>query len=325
MIINPNFHVILTLVPYLLTLLIIIMDLNTLRTLHAIGNYPSIITELSSPATLSKNEINSEFLVLGWKSILKGTGDVSKCGQFLSTSTGQAVSELLKKSLMLWSKVYKNHINNQTGSSSDVMAFKELGLKAHEAVEIEADERDQIILISAEALLMLSATSESFSLLKLLKASNLDWYKNVRCYYPHSNLFLSIFSQVMFIEILINFGQFSLAQDRLQKMKNIPEWKDDVRFLLIEALLGLTSCDANESFGVMDSLYSYQELIQVHGSTPRLLLHLAAAFILLKKFTEAQSTLLQIPQSPETDSIVKANLLVIDSLLNSPNFPSSLS
>lgn len=126
----------------------------------------------------------------------------------------------------------------------------------------------------------------------------------------------------MFIEILINFGQFSLAQNRLQKMKNIPEWKDDVRFLLIEALLGLTYND--ESFGVMDSLYSYQELIQVHGSTPRLLLHLAAAFILLKKFTEAQSTLLQIPQFIETDSIVKANLLVIDSLLNSPNFKSSL-
>jgi hypothetical protein len=147
-----------------------------------------------------------------------------------------------------------------------------------------------------------------------------------------SLLFSSIFSQVMFTEILINFGQFGLAQDRLQKMKNIPEWKDDVRFLLIEGLLGL-HCYENdngdlESFGVKDSLYSYQELIQVHGSTPRLLLHLAAAFILLKKFTEAQSTLLQILQiTPqiETDPIVKSNLLVIDSLLNnSPSFSSSL-
>lgn len=140
----------------------------------------------------------------------------------------------------------------------------------------------------------------------------------------------------MFIEILINFGQFSLAQDRLQRMKNIPEWKDDVRFLLIEALLGLNHSDTNNSdnnnsdnnnsevFNVKDSLYSYQELIQVNGSTPRLQLYLAAAFILLKKFTDAQSILLQIPQSPETDSIVKANLLVIDSLLNSPSFSSSL-
>ena len=133
----------------------------------------------------------------------------------------------------------------------------------------------------------------------------------------------------MFIEILINFGQFSLAQDRLQRMKNIPEWKDDVRFLLVEALLGLHHSDINsdnnsEGFNVKDSLYSYQELIQVNGSTPRLQLYLAAAFILLKKFTDAQSILLQIPQSPETDSIVKANLLVIDSLLNSPSFSSSL-
>jgi hypothetical protein len=151
------------------------MELNTLRTFHAIGNYPSIIAELSSSAKSSnEDEVNSEFLVLGWKSILKGTGDVSKCAQFLSSSN-QAVSEILKKALMLWSKVYKNHINNQMVSSSDVTAFKEIGLKAHEAVEIEQEERDQIILISAEALLMLSATSESFYLLKLLKASNLDW------------------------------------------------------------------------------------------------------------------------------------------------------
>jgi hypothetical protein len=135
----------------------------------------------------------------------------------------------------------------------------------------------------------------------------------------------------MFIEILISLGQFALAQERLQKMKNIPEWKDDIRYLLIEALLGLHqnstdngSSEEVSSFGVKDSLYSYQELIQVHGSTPRLLLHLAAAFILLQKFSEAQATLLQIPSSPETDPIVKANLLVLASLLNSPSFSSSL-
>lgn len=130
----------------------------------------------------------------------------------------------------------------------------------------------------------------------------------------------------MFIEILISLGQVSLAQNRLQKMKNIPEWKDDVRFILIEALLGLYSNTDNEdsTFGVMDSLYSYQELVQVHGNTPRLLLHLAAAFILLKKIPEAQLTLLQIPQSSETDSIVKANLVVLSALQASPNFPTLL-
>ena len=144
------------------------MDLNSLRTLHAIGNYPSIIAELSTTST----EINSEFLVLGWKSILKGTGDVSKCAQFLSS---YAVSEILKKALMLWSKVYKNLQANQASSNADIVALKEIGLKAREAVEIEPEERDQIILISAEALLMSSSPSESFNLLKFLKASNLDW------------------------------------------------------------------------------------------------------------------------------------------------------
>lgn len=130
----------------------------------------------------------------------------------------------------------------------------------------------------------------------------------------------------MFIEILISLGQFELAQERLQKMKNIPEWKDDIRYLLAEALLGLHQNTSEEVsfFGVKDSLYSYQELIQVHGSTPRLLLHLAAAFILLQKFQEAQTTLLQIPSSAETDPIVKANLIVLSSLLNSPSFSSSL-
>lgn len=113
-------------------------------------------------------------------------------------------------------------------------------------------------------------------------------------------------------------------------MKNIPEWKDDVRFLLTEALLGLHTSPSDDSdFGVKDSLYSYQELIQVHGSTPRLLLHLAAAFVLLKKFPEAQSTLLQISQSAENqnteiESIVKANLLLLLALQSSPSFSTSL-
>lgn len=146
------------------------MDLNTLRTLHAIGNYAQIISELPNSSICNNNP---EFLVLAWKSILKCTGDVSKCAQFLGT---RPISDILKKSLMLWSKIYKSHINGTVGNNSDnVKALQELGVKAHETVEIEQEERDQIILISVEALLMLSEISQAFSLLKLLKASNLDW------------------------------------------------------------------------------------------------------------------------------------------------------
>lgn len=147
------------------------MELNTLRTLHAIGNYPSIINEITNSPVKS----NPEYLVLMWKSILKDTGDVSKCAQFLSTTFTTPISDTLKKSLMLWSKIYKNHLINQVVNDSDVMALQEIGIKAHEAVEMDQEEREQIILISADALLMLSATNEAFSLLKLLKASNLDW------------------------------------------------------------------------------------------------------------------------------------------------------
>ena len=144
-------------------------------------------------------------------------------------------------------------------------------------------------------------------------------------------------SQTIFIQILIKLGQIKLAHERLQKMKNIPEWQDDVRFLLIEALLGLYQDDSVDSdsherarFTVKDSLYSYQELIQVHGSTSFLLCHLAAAYTLLGKFSDAQSTLLQIESELELDccdstikSSIQSNLILSASLLN--NSPSSFS
>lgn len=76
---------------------------------------------------------------------------------------------------MLWSKIYKNNTLATSPNVSDVMAVQEMAVKAYETVEMDQEERDQIILISAESLLMLSATSDAFSLLKLLKASNLDW------------------------------------------------------------------------------------------------------------------------------------------------------
>ena len=117
-------------------------------------------------------------------------------------------------------------------------------------------------------------------------------------------------------------------------MKNIPEWKDDVRFLLSESLIGLHSTSDSSIkddgdinlFTVKDSIYSYQELIQVHGPTPHLLIHLAAGYILIGKFSEAQNTLNQIELKEVKDlkdqAVISANLLVTSALLNSPNFSS---
>lgn len=118
----------------------------------------------------------------------------------------------------------------------------------------------------------------------------------------------------MYVDILLQRGQIQSAQDRLAKMKNIPAWKDDVRFLLSEALLNLYHRDSNDR--VKDALYSYQELIQVYGETPFLLLHLAAAYTLIGKHQEASNTLKQIDESSE---IVEANLLVTSALLNNTN------
>lgn len=124
----------------------------------------------------------------------------------------------------------------------------------------------------------------------------------------------------MFIEILIELGQLRMTFDRFEKMKNIPEWKDDIRFLLCEARLGLqqgiTSTEKSTEnfvnfFTPKDSLYSYQELIQVHGETCKLQMLLSAAYAALGKFSEAHSTLLQIRDPDAFDEpVLKANLIV---------------
>lgn len=288
----------------------LLMDLNTLRTLYSIGNY-SAISHSSSESGSSP-----ESIALTFKSLLlsSANGDIAKCTQFISVQLG--VSDLLKRTLLLWAKATLKPANH-----NDVMAFQELAVKAHEAAEIDSEEREQVILTSAEALAKMKALPEAFSLLKLVKASNIG-------------------CQVLFIEILIKLGQIKMAQERLDKMEGIPEWKDDVRFLLIEALLGLhnridlesdTDTDAHNlestsssssNFSVKDSLYSYQELIQVHGQTPLLLLHLAASYALLSKFGEAQSTLLQISSLSSScdssiNSLINSNLIALSALLNS--------
>ena len=106
-----------------------------------------------------------------------------------------------------------NYYSTTNTAPADLMTAQEIAIKAHESAEIDPLERDQVILTCAETALLLNSTEAAFNLLKLVKASNLD-------------------CQVMFIEILLRLGQVGMARGRLEKMKNIPEWKDDVRFLL---------------------------------------------------------------------------------------------
>lgn len=136
----------------------------------------------------------------------------------------------------------------------------------------------------------------------------------------------------MFIEILLKLGQVHMARDRLKKMRNIPEWTDDVRFLLSEASIAFSD-NAEEVddgvereeeegavvFSVKDALYSYQELVQVHGPTTLLLCGLAASFALLGKFTDSQAILAQAARLAPNDANVQANILAISILTNNPS------
>lgn len=139
------------------------MDLNTLRINYAIGAYSSITTSASTTTTTIHTP---ESICLIWKSILRATaGDLTKCVSFLQQST-TTLSDSLKKALMMWSKAYKSR---SALKPDEIVALSGL---AQESSELE--ERDQIILTCAEALLMSSAINDAFKLLKLLKASNLD-------------------------------------------------------------------------------------------------------------------------------------------------------
>lgn len=142
------------------------MDSNsTLRSLYYVGNYSEIVKNYQ------KEKCSIEGISLIWKSILRsgnGSGDeMNKCTKFMSTQSG--TSDLFKQSIILWSKVFLKP------TSSERDSFKELAGKAYEAAEIAQEEREQIILNSIEGLLILNCISEAFSLLKLLKSSNLDW------------------------------------------------------------------------------------------------------------------------------------------------------
>lgn len=119
----------------------------------------------------------------------------------------------------------------------------------------------------------------------------------------------ALFSQAYFIHLLCLRGNFQLAQERLEKMRAIPEWSNDICFQLAELSVALSSAAAasgaeseeefnnnnnnnnSNGFSVNEAIYSLQELIQLYGPSPRLQSNLAALLAVVGKFGDAQATL----------------------------------
>jgi hypothetical protein len=123
----------------------------------------------------------------------------------------------------------------------------------------------------------------------------------------------------MFIDILIRLGQFGMARERLEKMRIIPQWVDDIRFILLEATICLTSAASHVSFdGEEESFFTVTDcLYSFHGSTVPLVCGLAASFVLLGKFSEAQNALQTLSSSNQ--QTIQHNSLVMAILLADQN------
>lgn len=123
--------------------------------------------------------------------------------------------------------------------------------------------------------------------------------------------------QLMFVEMLLIRGQVGAAEDRLRLLKQVPEFAEDVRLLMVEAGVKLAreDEDAGERHsGVRDALYTYQELAQLHGRSDQLAQGQAAALALLGKFSEARALLTGLSE----------NTVALDAALNAPDFNQQL-
>lgn len=98
------------------------------------------------------------------------------------------------------------------------------------------------------------------------------------------------------MELLLQLGRVEEASQRLQKMRQIPSWRSDARFQLCEVSVSLGSVNNSEEFGPTEALYSLQEMIQMHGPSPRLTANLLAVLGVLGKFGEAQAVVSRQPQ-----------------------------
>lgn len=133
------------------------------------------------------------------------------------------------------------------------------------------------------------------------------------------------------MDILLELGLIDMARKQLVKMQAVSEWTDDARFLLCEISVALhggssaESSDEDAPFGTKEALYTLQELMQVHGSTARLLTFVAGCHALLGKFSEAQAALLQAARLEPANANVQANLLAVSMHLSVDGADSAIS
>ncbi len=90
-------------------------------------------------------------------------------------------------------------------------------------------------------------------------------------------------------------GNAHLAHERLQKMRTIPGWSNDLCFQLAELTVALSNTtaddDEGEGFGLKEAVYSLQEMIQLYGQSDRLMSGLAGLYAMMGKFGDAQAAL----------------------------------
>jgi hypothetical protein len=85
-------------------------------------------------------------------------------------------------------------------------------------------------------------------------------------------------------------GNVKLAQDRLERMRSLPDWSNDICFQLSELSIAISSASSSD-FGLKEAIYSLQELIQLYGQSGRLSSALAAVYGLMGRFGDAQGAL----------------------------------
>ena len=111
----------------------------------------------------------------------------------------------------------------------------------------------------------------------------------------------------------MQLGRVEEATARLQKMREIPDWRSDARFQLCEVSVALSSV-TSEEFGPTEALYSLQEMIQIYGPSQRLTANLLAVMAILGKFGEAQAV---VSKQPHLNADGEANAVAIHSHLQS--------
>lgn len=148
-------------------------DLSSLRAAYCVGNFERAVGIAQDILSGDADGRSGELMALYWKSVSRRSGmaGISKTAASLPFST---IPDLLKRVLVQWSKATTD--GAAALSTGDVTVVRDLAVRAHEAADLSPEHREQVILTAAETLLAGGQAREAFALLKLAKATSLDWY-----------------------------------------------------------------------------------------------------------------------------------------------------